>query len=141
MPADVGVPVAVGAADADALATGEVLTQRSDLVRAEMRPMRPRPVKPTRRLVEGDVVDGFVAFGHGQPLRNPAAVARAFSLWGSAVEASESERVGDDRDAGEGHGCAGEHWVEQSEGGDGDGGRVVGEGPEQVLLDGAVGPP
>lgn len=57
--ADAGVPVAVGARDADALATGEVLTHRSALVRAMQRPIRPRPVQPTRRLVEGDVMGGF----------------------------------------------------------------------------------
>jgi glyoxylase-like metal-dependent hydrolase (beta-lactamase superfamily II) len=57
--ADAGVSVAVGADDADALATGEVLTHRSAIVRALQRPIRPRPVEPARRLVEGDVVGGF----------------------------------------------------------------------------------
>lgn len=57
--ADAGVPVAVSARDADALATGEVLTHRSVLVRTVMRPMHPRPVEPARRLVEGYVVGGF----------------------------------------------------------------------------------
>jgi hydroxyacylglutathione hydrolase len=57
--AESGVPVAVGAKDAEALATGEVLTHKSAAIRAVQRPIRPRPVEPTRRLVEGDLVGGF----------------------------------------------------------------------------------
>lgn len=53
------MPVAVGAKDAPALATGEVLTHSSALIRAMQRPLRPRPVQPSRELVEGDVVGGF----------------------------------------------------------------------------------
>jgi hydroxyacylglutathione hydrolase len=57
--AEAGVPVAVGARDARALASGEVLTHRSAVVRAMQRPLKPRPVEPTRELVEGDIVGGF----------------------------------------------------------------------------------
>jgi hydroxyacylglutathione hydrolase len=57
--AESGVPVAVGARDAAALASGNVTTHSSAVVRAIQRPLRPRPVEPTRELVEGDIVGGF----------------------------------------------------------------------------------
>src|SRR6516162_3123586 len=57
----------------------------------------------------------------------------------SAAEAVEPEAVGDDRDAGEGHGGAGDDGVEDPEGSQRDGGRVVDERPAQVLEDGAEG--
>jgi hydroxyacylglutathione hydrolase len=57
--AEAGVPVAVGARDAAALASGNVLTHSSAVVRAMQRPLKPRPVEPTRELLEGDIVGGF----------------------------------------------------------------------------------
>ncbi len=49
------------------------------------------------------------------------------------------EAVGYDEDGAEGHSCAGDEGVEQSEGGQGQGCEVVSEGPEQVALDGPEG--
>ena len=57
------------------------------------------------------------------------------------AEAAESQAVGDDEHAGQAHRCAGDERVEQPGGGEGDGGDVVAEGPEQVGLDGAQGAP
>lgn len=76
--ADAGIPVAIGARDADALATGEVLTHRSGFVRALQRPIRPRPVEPTRRLVEGDGVGGF------EVLEVPGHTVGSLAFWRSA---------------------------------------------------------
>src|SRR5215210_1891969 len=47
----------------------------------------------------------------------------------------QPQAVADDEDAGESHGSPGERLVEQAEGGQWDGGDVVGERPEQVALD------
>ena len=55
-------------------------------------------------------------------------------------EAAEAEAVGDDEGARAGHGGAGHERAEQPGGGERQGGDVVGEGPEQVALDGAQRP-
>src|SRR5690348_12173777 len=59
----------------------------------------------------------------------------------SGGEAAQAEAVGDDEHRGERHGCAGDHRVEQACRGEGEGGDVVREGPEQVALDDAQGTP
>lgn len=41
------------------MATGEVLTHSSAVIRALQCPLLPKPVEPTRRLVEGHVLGGF----------------------------------------------------------------------------------
>ena len=60
---------------------------------------------------------------------------------GGPGEGAELQRAGDHEHAGQAHGGRGHHRVEAAEGGQGDGGHVVGERPEQVLLDGGVGLP
>src|SRR5579859_1600009 len=59
----------------------------------------------------------------------------------ASFEAVQTQAVGDNRDAGEGHGGPGDDGVEDAEGGQGDGGDVVAERPTQVLQDGAEGTP
>src|ERR671911_194186 len=66
---------------------------------------------------------------------------RGERMLGVGLEAAQPQAVGDDEDAGEGHRCAGEHWVEEAGGGEGEGGDVVSERPEQVALDRGQGSP
>src|SRR5947208_61442 len=91
----------------------------------------------------------------------PAATAQATASRRRLPPAEPEEAVGHDADRAEGHGGAGEHWVEEAvaaedpvqalwdaaavedgvehAGSYGDEGDVVGEGPEQVHADGAHG--
>src|SRR5690606_5349615 len=71
---DRSLPVWVGAGDAERLASGEVDTHDSAAARWVMRRLlRPRPVVPNRRLVEGDVVGGFTVLE--VPGHSPGALA------------------------------------------------------------------
>jgi len=58
---------------------------------------------------------------------------------GLYFDAIEAEGVEDDGEAGEHHGGGGDSRGEDVEHGQGDGGDVVGEGPEEVLADDAEG--
>ena len=51
------------------------------------------------------------------------------------MKPTQAQRVGDNRDARQAHGRAGDGGVEQAEGGGGQRDDVVAEGPGQVLLD------
>ena len=71
---------------------------------------------------------------------------RRARLGSSKSDAAEAEGVGDDGDRADAHGGAGEHRVQQpagerveNAGGEGEAEEVVGEGPEEVLLDVAEG--
>src|SRR5688500_15149932 len=92
--------------------------------------LRSLPAAPWRSRRRPDVDQGAATARPSWPQR-PYDMGPTLPL-PHAPEAPEAQRVGDDEHRRERHGAGGDHRVEHAGHGQGDGGHVVGEGPEQV---------